>query len=66
MKELDVLLSRYFESRWPEAAAQERAAFAGLLELQDPVLYDLLLGRGVTDDDAQADAIERIRALSGL
>lgn len=66
MKELDVMLARYLESRWPDAAAPERAAFAALLELQDPVLYDVLLGRGIMDDDAQADVIERIRALSGV
>ena len=66
MKELDVLLARYLDARWADAPAPERAAFASLLELQDPVLWDVLLGRGAAADAAQADVAERIRTLSGL
>ena len=44
MRELDVLLERYLAERWPGAAAAERAAFAGLLELSDPDLAALCLG----------------------
>ena len=66
MKELDVMLARYLDARWADAPAPERAAFASLLELQDPVLWDLLLGRGAVADAAQDDVAQRIRALSGL
>ena len=66
MKELDVLLARYLDARWVDAPAPERAAFASLLDRQDPVLWDLLLGRGTEAEPAQRDVVERIRALSGL
>ncbi len=44
MKELDVLLERYVDTRWPSAPPGERAAFLGLLEAQDPVIYGYCLG----------------------
>ena len=44
MNELDVLLERYMETRWPNAPPGERAAFVGLLEAQDPVIYGYCLG----------------------
>ena len=44
MKELDVLLERYMDTRWPGAPPGERAAFALLLEAQDPVIYGYCLG----------------------
>ena len=45
MRELDVLLERYLAERWGAAPAEERAAFAGLLELADPDLAALCLGQ---------------------
>jgi len=48
MRELDVLLERYLADRWPTAPAESRAAFRALLELPDPELAALLLGKTVT------------------
>ena len=45
LKELDVLLEGYLHGRWPSADAEARAGFAALLELPDPELADLFLGR---------------------
>jgi antitoxin CptB len=66
MKELDVLLARYVDARWAAAPAPERAAFASLLEWQDPELWDLLMGRATAQDADQQDVAGRIRSLSGL
>jgi antitoxin CptB len=55
MKELDVMLARYMDARWAEAGEGERAAFASLLDLQDPELWDILLGRAPAPDPATAD-----------
>ena len=52
MRELDVLLERYLGEAWPTAAAEHRACFATLLELPDPELADLVLGRAVSPDAA--------------
>ena len=44
MKELDVLLARWLEHRWPAADADRRVAFEWLLEQPDPDLADWLIG----------------------
>jgi len=45
MRELDVLLLAYLEHDYAHAGPREQAAFASLLDLEDPVLVDLLFGR---------------------
>jgi antitoxin CptB len=44
-RELDLLLSAWVARHWQAAAETERAAFAALLEEQDPDLLDWLSGR---------------------
>ena len=48
MRELDVLLERYLSRCWPTAPPERRAAFRALLELPDPELAGLVLGKSVT------------------
>ena len=50
MKELDVVLTRYLDDRYAAASAEEQALFARLLQLPDPDLYNLLLGREQASD----------------
>jgi len=64
-KELDLLLTRFLDQAWDEATPATRAAFARLLELQDPDLYALLTGRSAAPDPELADVVERIRAAAG-
>lgn len=47
MRELDVLLERYLQERYPSAPAAEQQAFQALLELPDPELFAYLTGREV-------------------
>lgn len=61
MKELDVLLERYLEQRYPEAPAAEQAAFEQLLDAPDPELAGLLFGRLVAEDPVFADVVEQLR-----
>ncbi len=60
MKELDLLLTRYVDEQYGRAAADEQAAFRGLLELQDPTIYDYVLGRDVPTDPALLSLLEHI------
>jgi succinate dehydrogenase flavin-adding protein (antitoxin of CptAB toxin-antitoxin module) len=53
MRELDDLLTNYLEQRYDAADADEKEAFAALLELPDPELVGYLLNR-------QQPASERI------
>jgi antitoxin CptB len=61
MRELDALLTGYFERGYPRAVAAERDAFARLLELPDPELFGYLVGRAETAEEPLRDVIARIR-----
>jgi antitoxin CptB len=45
MKELDLLLERYLDGRYPAADAVEQEAFRELLDMQDPELFAFVTGR---------------------
>jgi len=61
MKELDLLLRRYVDDRWPAAPDTERAAFEQLLDLPDPILAAYLLGHE-TPPPPLLDLVRRLRA----
>ncbi len=65
MRELDVLLERYLERRWPTAPEGRRAAFRALLELPDPELAALCLGRSVTPVTSLAELIAEMTHCGG-
>jgi antitoxin CptB len=44
MKELDVLLERFARERYDSASAEDKSAFARLLDLPDPEIADYVLG----------------------
>lgn len=62
MKELDVLLERYLERRYPTAPETERVAFRRLLDFQDPALWACLSGREEPTDGELIDVVRRIRS----
>ena len=64
MKELDVVLSRYLEQNYTAASCEEQAAFRSLLEMPDPDLYGLLLGRSGIDDPELERLIRFLRGMS--
>jgi antitoxin CptB len=45
MKELDLLLVGYLDTRYPAADAVEQGAFRELLDMQDPELFAFVIGR---------------------
>jgi succinate dehydrogenase flavin-adding protein (antitoxin of CptAB toxin-antitoxin module) len=60
MRELDDLLLAYLENVYPDASADEKAAFARVLELADPELNGYLLQRQVPSSEAIAHVINQI------
>jgi antitoxin CptB len=60
MRELDELLLRYLETRYPGAGSGEKTAFHRVLELPDPELNGYLLQRQVPVSEPLADVIQRI------
>jgi len=61
MRELDVLLLEYLERAYPGASAHERAAFARLLDLQDPEVFGYLVGRENPAEESLRDVVALIR-----
>ena len=61
MKELDILLLDYLERHYPQAGLAPQQAFARILEMQDPDIHCLLVGRSATDDTEISDVIAVIR-----
>ena len=45
MKELDLVLTAYLDNHYESASRDEQALFKTLLDMSDPDLYALLLGR---------------------
>ncbi len=64
MKELDVVMSTYLESYYADASDEQRRQFEALLEMQDPELYNLLLGRSSAPDPALDPMVEFLRGMS--
>ncbi|MDC1288062.1 succinate dehydrogenase assembly factor 2 [Gammaproteobacteria bacterium] len=61
MKELDVVLTRYLEQGYLSASEAEQAQFRALLEMSDPDLYNLLLGRDATSDPERTRLLQELR-----
>ena len=62
MRELDVLLTAYLDSRYQRASAKTQEDFAYLLEQEDDQLWDWLLGRSVPDEARLAAIVAEVTA----
>ncbi|MGD9843696.1 MAG: succinate dehydrogenase assembly factor 2 [Steroidobacteraceae bacterium] len=60
MRELDVLLTRYFEQVYPQASVEQQQAFGALLDLQDPTILAYLTGKQTPERADIADVIEQL------
>lgn len=61
MRELDVVLLAYLEDSYPGAQPRHQAAFARLLELQDPDIMAFLTRRAEPPDADLADVVDAVR-----
>ena len=60
MRELDVLLQRYLDQRYPHAPREEQQAFEALLELPDPQLFAYVVNREQPADSQSVNVIARL------
>ena len=66
VKELDIVLCNYVEKYIENEKENERGlttAFEELLELEDPLLYAMLLGEIETDSESQQKVLQQLRQL---
>jgi len=66
MLENDLLLERFMERHGEELEGERLEAFRQLLSLDDGTLWDLLSGRSITEDPAQAEVARLIEACRPL
>ena len=64
MKELDLLLERYLDTRYPGADAAEQSAFRELLDMQDLVLFAFVVGRERPNTEELCRVVEALRRAS--
>ncbi|MCP4391735.1 MAG: succinate dehydrogenase assembly factor 2 [Gammaproteobacteria bacterium] len=64
MKELDLVMSGYLEHYYPNASSEDQARFRALLDMPDPDLYGLLLGRSKSDQPEVERFVEFLRGMS--
>jgi antitoxin CptB len=64
MKELDVAMTGYLEFRYAKASEAEKNGFKTLLEMPDPDLYALLLGRQASSNRTIESVADSIRSIS--
>ena len=61
MREMDVLLGNFFETRFMLLNEVEAAAFAELAEQHDMVLWALITGQRECTDPVQAEVIAKLK-----
>ncbi|MDH3608491.1 MAG: succinate dehydrogenase assembly factor 2 [Gammaproteobacteria bacterium] len=59
-KELDVLMQKYLNNYYQTANKDLQHAFERMLDMQDPELYDLLVGRQTSKDQNINQVVEYI------
>ena len=61
VKELDIIMSHYLEYSFLEAPAAEQKAFRELLAIEDPILFQLVVGKEKSYDEEQDKLLARLR-----
>tara|TARA_Y100000992_G_scaffold108400_1_gene70590 strand:+ start:279 stop:524 length:246 start_codon:yes stop_codon:yes gene_type:complete len=63
-KELDILMSNFYNDFYKTASQFQKEGFIKLLSLEDPVIYDLLLNKISLKDIAVNEIADMIRTMS--
>jgi antitoxin CptB len=63
MRELDQLMLRYLDGRWPVADEAEKRVFLRLLDCEDDALWQWCMGREQAQDIELRQLVERILEL---
>ena len=63
MRELDVVLQAYLEHEYSQVPPDTQQAFRDVLELPDPTLINLILGRETTDDATMGAVIQSLQTI---
>lgn len=65
MLELDLMLQRFVDKRYQGLSLKTKKAFHQLLNCQDQILLDYLMGQDVPTDKDVADVAKQVREAAG-
>jgi len=65
MLELDLMLESFVEKRYEDLPVKTKKAFHQLLNCQDQILLDYLMGQDVPTDKDVADVAKQVRDAAG-
>ncbi len=61
VKELDIIMSHYLEYSFLDAPESEQKAFRELLQIEDPILFQLIVGKEKSPDTEQDKLLALLR-----
>ncbi|MBI3222789.1 MAG: succinate dehydrogenase assembly factor 2 [Nitrosomonadales bacterium] len=61
--ELDIVLQRFIEARYPQLGDAEKILFEAMLDMPDNPLWDMIAGRLDADNNEQQALLELIRSV---
>ncbi len=61
MKELDLVINRFFESDYDSLSEQEQSEFKEFLNLEDPEIFSWIMGRTTPEEESHAAIISKLR-----
>ncbi len=61
MKELDLVITRFFENDYDSLTEQDQMAFHEFLNLEDPVIYSWILGRSRPENENYDSIIKKLQ-----
>ncbi len=61
MKELDLVINRFFESDYDSLSEQEQLAFQDFLNVEDPIIFSWIMGRSTPENESHANIISQLQ-----
>jgi len=61
MRELDLVINRFFENGYDSLSEQEKLAFEDFLNIEDPVIFSWIMGRSTPENDSHAGIISKLQ-----
>ena len=61
MKELDLVINRFFESDYDSLSDQEQLEFKNFLNLEDPQIFSWIMGRTSPEEKSHIAIIDKLR-----
>ena len=62
MKELDLVINRFFESDYDSLSEQEQSEFKDFLNVEDPEIFSWIMGRTTPENESHLAIIKQLQS----